>query len=331
MKLSELGEKKIVSVLTKNLYSRDFVTLPAGVDDAAAIRHKKEEIVFTSDIMFASSHFPEAMKPEEMGWKAAVANISDLAGMGAKPLAFLASFGLPSSLELDFVRAISRGINDACKAHECAFAGGDTKKAHELTICGSAIGLCKSEASLLKRSNARPSDIVCVTGNLGDAACGAHILLKKIRSKIKPEVASKLITAFVAPRARVKIGMALSSLEANIAGMDITDGLFYSCNEIASMSGCGIRVRERLLPFSTEARQFAEEQLGVSPIRLLEWGEDYELLLAMRKKDFPRAEQAARAVGGKLIRIGEVIKERCIYLDDEKVDTRGYDAFLERQ
>ena len=330
MKLYELGEKKIVPVLTRNLYSREFITIPAGLDDAAAIKHKGEEIVFTSDIMFASSHFPEAMKPEEMGWKAAVANISDLAGMGAKPLAFLASLGLPASLELDFVRSISRGLNSACKAHGCPFAGGDTKRASELTICGSAIGVCGSEAGLLRRSNARPGDVVCVTGILGDAACGAHILLKKVRSRIQPEAASRFIHAFVSPRARVEIGVALSSLNARIAGMDITDGLFYSCNEIATASGCGIRVHEKLIPFSDEAKQFAEEQLGASPIRLLEWGEDYELLLAMRKKDFPRAQQAVQAAGGQLIRIGEVIKEKTVYLDDEKVDTRGYDAFLQK-
>jgi len=328
LKLFELGEKGIVPVLTRNLYSRGFITLPAGVDDAAAIRHLGEEIVFTSDIMFASTHFPEAMKPEEMGWKAAVANVSDLAGMGAQPLALLAAFGLPASLELDFVAAISKGINEACKAHECAFAGGDTKKAAELTICGSAIGVCRSEAGLLKRANARPGDIVCVTGNLGDAACGAHILLKRMRSRIPPETASRLVRAFTYPRARVKLGMALSSLGAHIAGMDITDGLFYSCNEIASVSGCGIRIREKLIPFTEDARQFAREQLNASPIRLLEWGEDYELLLTLRRKDFPRAQKAVQAAGGRLIRIGEVIKEKTVYLDDEKVDTKGYDAFL---
>jgi len=329
MKLSELGEKKIVSALTKGLYTRDFITLSAGLDDAAAIHRAGEEIVFTSDIMFESTHFPKGMAPESIGWKAAAANISDLAAMGAQPLAFLASFGLPPSLELSFVQSISRGINDACRAHECPFAGGDTKKASELTICGSAIGSCKSEAGLIRRGNMRPGDVVCVTGSLGDAACGAQILLKG--RKLNPQADRKLLGAFLKPKAQVKAAVALSALEARMAGMDITDGLFYSANELATISGCGIRIHEELIPFSPEARKFAHEILRASPVRILEWGEDYELLLAMRKKDFARANAAVEAVGGKLIPIGEAIKEKTVFLCDERVDVHGYDAFLAKR
>jgi len=329
MKLSELGEKKIVSALTKGLYTRDFVTLSAGLDDAAAIHRLGEEIVFTSDIMFESSHFPAGMKPEEMGWKAAAANISDVAAMGAKPLAFLASFGLPPSLDLSYVRAISRGINGACRAHQCPFVGGDTKKAGELTICGSVIGSCQSKSALLRRGNARPGDVVCVTGSLGDAACGAQILLKG--KKLNPQADKKLLNSFLKPRAQIKAGLALSSLGAEIAGMDITDGLFYSANEIATASGCGIRIHEDMLPFSEEAKKFAHSILRASPVRILEWGEDYELLVSMRRKDFPRAKAAVEAAGGRLICIGEAIGEKTVYLDGEKVDVHGYDAFLAKR
>ncbi len=328
MKLSQLGEKRIVEALARGLYASSSLSIPAGLDDAAAIRHKDSELVITSDIMFAPTHFPLMMPPEAIGRKVAVANLSDLAAMGAEPLALLVAFGLPPAMEFEFARRISSGIDSACREHGCSFAGGDTKKADILTLCGSALGVCSGEKEMLRRSNARPGDVLCVTGNLGDAYCGCQILLGKAKGEMDGKAKERLISAFTNPRARLKEGRALAKLRSGIAAMDITDGLFASALELMNASGCGFKFESKKLPFSAEAKKFAHLQQHASPVRLLEWGEDYELLVSLRKKDFGKAKKAVEAAGGKLVAIGETVKDKRIFLDDEPVDVHSYDAFL---
>lgn len=326
MKLSQLGERKIIEGITRGLRPSASLSIPPGDDDTAAVRYNGSQLVITTDIMFAPSHFPKGMEPEAIGRKIAVANISDLAAMGAEPLALLVAFGLPPSLEFEFVRRISSGIDSACMEHGCAYAGGDTKRSEILTLCGSALGVCGSEKELLKRSNARPGDLLCVTGNIGDAYCGCQILLGKAE-KIKGAIGERLIRAFTHPKARIREGRALAQLSCEIAAIDITDGLFFSALELMRASGCGFRMDSAMLPFSADAKKYAHLMQHASPVRLLEWGEDYELLVSLRKSDFPKARKAVESAGGRLIQIGEAIREKKVYLDDELVDVRGYDAF----
>jgi len=327
VRLSQLGERWAVAALSRGLYSAASLTVLPGLDDAAAIRHRNSQLVMTSDIMFAPTHFPAGMKPGEIGRKVAIANISDLAAMGAEPLALLVAFGLPPSSELDYALRISSGISSACREYKCSFAGGDTKRADVLTLCGSALGFCEDEAELLRRSNALPGDIICLTGNVGDSYCGCQVLLGKAKGKLDKRLSEKLIRAFTRPHARIKEGRALAKLRCGIAAMDITDGLFCSAMELMRASGCGFEINSSLIPFSAEAKRFAHLQQHASPVRLLEWGEDYELLVSVRKKDFEKAGKAARAAGGKLVAIGEAVDEKRVYLDGEPVDVRGYDSF----
>ena len=323
-KLFQAGERGIIERLVRGLFASKDVTVPAGVDDAAALAHAGEQFVLTSDIMFESTHFPKGMPFEAMGRKIAIANLSDLAAMGARPLALLIALGLRPDMELDDLGRIFRGINSTCRKHGCSFVGGDMKRAGELTLSGAAVGVC-GKGELLLRSNARVGDIVCVTGPLGDAYCGAQIMMGK--AAVAKPLASRLIRAFLHPRARIKEARAIASAKVSAACMDISDGLFFTASEVARASGVGIRVFEKKLPFSPEARRFAHSLMHASPVRLLEWGEDYELLVCLRKKDMARVQARVLGAGGKLIPIGEVIKEKGIFLDDEPVDVHGYDAF----
>src|SRR5271157_572759 len=113
MKASELGERKLIELLTRGLYTNKRVVAGAGEDDAALISFCGKELVAKSDIMFSSTHFPKAMKPEQIGRKVAIANISDLAAMGASPLAMLFSFGIPPQFDVSKLSGIMRGMNKA--------------------------------------------------------------------------------------------------------------------------------------------------------------------------------------------------------------------------
>lgn len=325
MKAGELGEKRLVEMFVRNLFGSNMVTVPAGLDDTAAVAHGSEELVLKTDVMFSSTHFPPAMGFKAMGRKVAVANLSDIAAMGARPLALLVAFGVPPEMDSEDLEKVFFGINEACEEHRCPFVGGDTKKAKELTLAGMAVGACKKE-ELLLRSNAKVGDVVAVTGTVGGAACGMQILTKSL--KFPSKLSAPLVEAFTHPTARIAEGRAIASSAPGSAGMDITDGLFYTVSELAKASKAGIRIHEGKLPFTKEVKEFARLQLKAAPVRLLEYGEDYELVVCIRKEKFAKAKEAVETAGGSLTEIGDVIKEKRVFLGSEPVDIHGYDVIL---
>ncbi|HIH61758.1 MAG TPA: thiamine-monophosphate kinase, partial [Methanobacteriales archaeon] len=115
MKISDLGEKKLIKRIIANIKShlRDFNIEGLG-DDAAIIDMGREYIVATADLLRQTSHFPEPMTHEQMGWKSVTVNVSDLAAMGAKPLGFLLSMGLPPHMKVEEFDELLKGILKAC-------------------------------------------------------------------------------------------------------------------------------------------------------------------------------------------------------------------------
>lgn len=318
MEVAQLGERKLVELLTKNLYKGRAV-VGAGEDDAAVVEVGGRWVVLTSDIMFESTHFPKGMKPESIGRKAAVANLSDIAAMGAKPVAMLFSFGVPPRFEFASFRSMMKSINRTCEEHSAAFVGGDTKKSDELTICGMGVGEV-GRGRALRRCNARVGDVVAVTGEIGNAAAGLRVIEEGIKGY------GKLADAFLNPKARVREGMALSGYAG--AGMDVTDGLLFSAEEIARMSGVCMSIERKKIPISKEAREFVAEH-ELDEFFLLNGGEDYELLVTINKKIFKKARERVERVGGRLIEIGRVVEGRGVLLDGERVKAEGYDSFAQ--
>ncbi|MFA6035631.1 MAG: AIR synthase related protein, partial [Candidatus Micrarchaeia archaeon] len=139
-------------------------------DDAALLG----KLAITTDISFASSHSPKGLSYYNMGWRSAASNLSDLAAMGAKPLAFLLAQGLPAKIAGKAASSIASGVSASCKYHHTTYAGGDTKKANELTLAGFALG--RIAGIPLLRKNAKAGDIICASGEIGSAFCGFHAL-----------------------------------------------------------------------------------------------------------------------------------------------------------
>jgi thiamine-monophosphate kinase len=306
-----LSERKIIAKITEGMQNPASVLIGAGADDAACVRFGNKTLVLTSDIMFESSHFPKKLSPESAGRKAVVANISDIASIGAKPLYILLSLGIPKKCpELD---SFIRGIKKTCSEYGVAILGGDTKRARELTVSICAIG--ETDGNILARNNARSGDAVAVTGNIGSAFCGLHSLLN---SKYAPP---SLVRAFSNPGARAKEGHLLSHLSPRVAAMDITDGLLYTASEIARESKVKLEIDSKSIPVVPLARSYAKKnKLPFSS--LINTGEDYELLVCLSENDFERLRNKLN-----LTKIGQAAKGKGVYLDGKKIDVKGYDAF----
>ena len=314
-----IGERKLVEMFVRALHSDNHVLVRAGADDAAVVLTGRERLALTTDIMFAPTHFPKGIDFEAMGRKIAVANLSDLAAMGARPLAFLCSVGLPKKIGARNAEKIIRGINKTCKEYDISFVGGDTKRAREITLCGFAIGVIDGDALLQK--NARAGDVLAVTGNIGSAACGLYALLRNIKTR--------LTRSFTHPHARIREGQIISRAKIGAGAVDITDGLLYSARLLSEKSRVRINIEKDKIPILREARAFARKN-NLSDEYLLDTGEDYELLISLRARDFKKMKNKLVRVGCALNRIGKITRGAGVFLDGKKVVSHGYDAFRKK-
>ncbi|CAD5243940.1 thiamine-phosphate kinase [Thermococcus camini] len=264
-------EREIIELFTRHLGIQGDLSLG---DDAGAIKLGDEWLVATNDMLVRKTDVPDIMTPKQVGFKIVTMNVSDVAAMGAKPLGFLFSLGVPRDIEMDYLEGIAEGIGKALEFYEVPVLSADTNEADDLIIDGIALGRTKR---LLTRSGARPGDLVCVTGDIGRALAG--LLVWKHGLNVPPSTKKALYEKLLEPRARVREGIELSRI-ANGA-IDISDGLSKELHLLAGMSGVRIEIDARKLPIRGEVREVAEA-LGLDPIEIaLASGEEFELVFTV--------------------------------------------------
>ncbi|NJE30889.1 thiamine-phosphate kinase [Thermococcus sp. 18S1] len=264
-------ERKIIDLFMKHLRIQG--DLPLG-DDAGAIKLGNEWFVATNDMLVRKTDVPDIMTPEQVGFKAVTMNVSDVAAMGARPVGFLFSLGVPGDIDMDYLEGVARGIGNALEFYDLPVLSADTNEADDLIIDGIALG---RTGRLLTRSGAKPGDLVCVTGDIGRALAG--LLLWKHGVDVPEKTRETLYEKLLEPRARVQEGIELGRL-AN-AAIDVSDGPSKELHLLARMSGVRIEVDAQKLPIREEVRAVAEA-LGLNPIEMaLASGEEFELIFTI--------------------------------------------------
>tara|TARA_R110002110_G_scaffold415860_1_gene658694 strand:- start:8386 stop:9318 length:933 start_codon:yes stop_codon:yes gene_type:complete len=254
------------------LGSGSAVDLSVG-DDCAILRLEDGERLATSvDTMVEGVHFPSDSFPEDIGFRAVSAAVSDLAAMGARPLGMTLALTLPDADEF-WLNAFSQGLAAAVSAYQLPLIGGDTTRG-PLTITIQVMGALPTDGALL-RGGAQAGDAVYVSGTLGDAAAGLAFLQDQWQPS--PEAAEYLLHRFNRPTARLELGQQL--LGKASAAIDISDGLLADAGHIAAASGVKIEIDPALLPLS------AAIQTHTDPGQVLAWaltgGDDYELCFCL--------------------------------------------------
>jgi len=218
-------------------------------DDCAAVRLDSfcrdlsaESLTFSTDTVRESSDFPKSMTPWQKGWMAAAVNLSDLAAMGSKPIAFLFSAGLPAGFTLEDAESLAQGIQDAVSFFGGEVVGGDTEFCKELTIAGTVVGLSETKC-LTFRKNAVSGDLLCVTGAPGSAGVALSLLLNDIKTTAL--VSDSFLKNLTEPFPRIAEGLLLSKGGAVTSMIDTSDGLAFSVHELSSLSGVGFEINER--------------------------------------------------------------------------------------
>lgn len=256
-------ELELVRWLTENLPPHPLLRIGIG-DDAAVLRWPTGgELVVTTDAITDEVDFLLAeTDPRLVGHKALGVNLSDLAAMAAEPVGAVVSMVLPrkGARGLDakeLAIELYHGMLPLAERFGVAIAGGDTNTWDgPLAISVTAFGRVTARGPL-KRSGAKPGDVVLVTGALGGSILGRHL-------QFEP---------------RVREALLLNERYELNAGMDVSDGLALDASRLATASGCGIALRLDMIPISPDAKRLAACD-RVSPLEhALGDGEDFELLL----------------------------------------------------
>lgn len=278
-------------------------------DDAAVLPVRGGKIVLTADMLLEGVHFDlRYFRPEEIGWRALMANLSDLAAMGAEPLCYLVSIAAPPGISLSLLTGVFRGMASAARPSGIRLMGGDTCRGDRLVLSLSLAGRIRRGREV-RRAGARPGDILFVTGEPGWSRLGLR-LLSAGRPKALRGWRRQAANAHLKPAARLVEGAAAARSGAVSAMIDLSDGLLPDLSRLLEESRCGARLDERAFPVSPRFRT-AASALGEDPIAaFLAGGEDYELLMAVpprRSADFRGAQRAFRVPA---VPIGEVTRRR---------------------
>ena len=240
-------------------------------DDAAAWYGEAGIWVATTDTMVEGVHFTRETSPwRDIGWKAMTANLSDVAAMGGAPVSAMVTLGLPHGLDAAAVDDLYAGMIAACLRYCTPITGGDVVSAGEVFVTVAMMGICGAEP--LRRSAARPGDLIAVSGPLGASAGGLH-LLQAGRSVAGSEEEA-LVRAHRRPKPQIEAGQRI--LHSGIrCGMDVSDGLLLDLRRLAKASGVGARIEAARIPAAPGV-----EALPDSLSFALGGGEDYQLLFA---------------------------------------------------
>jgi thiamine-monophosphate kinase len=235
-----------------------------GVGDDGALIHPTPgcELVVSTDMLVAGTHFLADTNPEDLGWKVLAVNVSDMAAMGAKPRWALLAAALPAATE-SWIERFARGFFACAEAFDIDVVGGDTTKGPR-NFCVTIFGEV-AEGQALLRSGAKEGDDIWVSGRPGLAALGlAHLQERHVLSE---PALTDCLTALHRPQPRVALGLALHGLAH--AAIDVSDGLLADLGHILEASGLAATLHLHALA-----------PPGLERDCLLAGGDDYELVFA---------------------------------------------------
>lgn len=262
-------------------------------DDAAAVTPAHPgPVLLATDLVVEGVHVDRAVSsPEDIGWKALMVAVSDLAAMGADAAHALLSVAAPPGFP---VARLADGVAEAAAASGCTVVGGDLSGSPVLVVSVTAVGSASGDAPLLRRDGARPGDVLVVTGPLGRSAAGMRLLGGPSTPGTGGEdpVPPELATAHRRPVARLAEGRAARRVGAT-AAIDVSDGLVADVVHVAEASDVGLELT--VGEDAVAAGATRDEALG--------GGEDYELVLATGDPDALAAAFAAAGLRPP-IRIG---------------------------
>jgi thiamine-monophosphate kinase len=261
----------IYELIAPHAGARDDVLLGIGDDGAVVAPPPGESLVIVVDTVVAGRHFPPDLPAADIGYRVAAVNLSDIAAMAATPLWATLALTIPTA-DPDWVREFVHGLSAALLPAGTALVGGDTTRgplSASVQIVGSL-----PPGTALTRHGARPGDLVCVSGTLGDAAAGLALWPPGPHPASARET---LLERFRRPQPRLALGQRLRGLASSC--IDVSDGLLAEAGHLARRSGCRLVLEAARLPLSAALRAVFPEREALE--FALTGGDDYELCFTL--------------------------------------------------
>ena len=293
-------------------------------DDAAVLKVlKNKNLVVSVDNFIYGIHCPKYINISSGVNRAILAAISDLSAMAAKPYCIFISITLnKDNISTKLLKDLKQGISKALKNTKALLAGGDLCSSSgaisfSITVIGEGF-----RKNLLHRKGAKPNELLCVSGNIGDARIGLDILLKN-KEESNNFKNNYFIEKFINPPIRNDFIRMISHKVSSC--IDISDGLIFDSFKLASNSECGVEISSSKIPISLKARRILKRK-HLSLNDLITAGDDYELAFSVSEKNLEFIKKVGKTKKVKVSVIGKFTKEKKLLLDG-KAFSGGYSHF----
>ncbi|NES18396.1 MAG: thiamine-phosphate kinase [Symploca sp. SIO3E6] len=304
-------------------------------DDAAVIPapEQGQSLVVTTDVLVDGVHFSDrTTSPQDVGWRSAAANLSDLAAMGASPLGITVGLSINNEVAVSWVEQLYQGLTDCLQQYNTPIVGGDICRSPVRNVSITAFGQVLPDR-ILRRSLAQVGDAIVVTGLHGASRGGLELLLNpEFGLHLKETERMSLMRAHQRPQPRFDVLPILEDILSPIssAAMDSSDGLANAVVQLCRASGVGAVVERSKIPFPPSLSQL------VSPEQVWDWvlygGEDFELVMCLSAE---LAEVLVAQLGEGAAIIGKITTgnkawltdSTGIYADEELLLYRGFQHF----
>lgn len=303
-------------------YFRPLVGGAAGaldlLDDAAVLQPQPgRDLVVTTDAMVEGVHYLPGEPPERLARRLLRVNLSDLAAMGAQPLAYTLTLALPDAVDEAWLAAFADGLAADQAAFGITLVGGDSVSTRgpvvlSVTAMGTVI-----PGRALRRGGAQPGDRVVASGFLGDGRLGLLAARGELPDLEEADRAA-LAERYHLPQPRLALGLALVDLATS--AIDLSDGLPGDLAHICTASGVGARVDTGALPFSPAARRAIAADPGLHRAAI-SGGDDYELLFTVPEVSVPAVDRLSETRSLPLTVIGRIEPGEAVRFVDEAGDT----------
>lgn len=308
MNVQDIGEQGLLK------YLQAFCPADVVGDDGAVLQVKPgRSLVVTTDVLVDGVHFSDrTTHATDAGWRAAAANLSDLAAMGASPLGITVGLGVPGTLTVDWVKQLYQGLADCLQKYETPIVGGDVVRSPVTTISITAFGEVEPDR-IIRRGTAQPGQAIVVTGVHGASRAGLELLLHPEQGQsLSASDRTTLIHAHQRPTPRLDVLPHLWAILTQshppsspphslppLAGMDSSDGLADAIIQICRASQIGARIDRRQIPIPPTITQWVSQE------QAWQWalygGEDFELVLCLppliAQKLVAQLGEGARMIG----------------------------------
>ena len=322
-----VSEKELIERVRRRMPSAGR-GLSIGIgDDAAVLRPAAgAELVVTTDAFLENVHFLRKGGPAEAaGYKALARATSDLAAMGAQGRCFFLTMGLPDACTGAWLDRFLGGMARAARRFGLVLAGGDTTRFPQVVASLTVVGEVRQGKAIL-RSGAKPGDLLCVSGRLGEAGLGLWLAQKNLHKRRRY---ANLLKKHFYPEPRLGLGEWLGSNAMATSMIDTSDGLSTDLGHICKASGVGAIVWAPKIPVVKIPPELRKR--GLDPLQMaLHGGEDYELLFTVPKQFSGRVPR--KIAGVPVTAIGEMTPDKKIVLASTEgsrtmLPAKGWDPF----